>query len=140
MAKIFGGDSHDLLKSIKHTLDGGFILAGTSNSNKSGQKKQNSFGLEDLWIIKLNAAGNEDWQLNIGGRGQDYLSSIEPTADGGYIIGATSNSDNITDAMGKKGDNQGGLDYWVIKLDKTGKIEWQKNYAVPIYSTENFNF
>lgn len=127
--KSFGGDSHDLLKNIKHTHDGGFILAGTSNSNKSGQKKQNSFGLEDLWIIKLNAAGNEDWQTNIGGRGQDYLSSIEPTADGGYIIGATSSSDTVNDILGKKGDNQGGLDYWVIKLDKTGKIEWQKNFG-----------
>lgn len=125
--KSFGGDGHDLLKSIKHTNDGGFILAGTSNSNLSLQKKSNSFGLEDLWIIKLNASGNEDWQINLGGPSQDYLSSIESTLDGGYIIGATSNSNSITDVMGKNSDNQGGLDYWIIKIDNKGKIEWQKN-------------
>ena len=125
--KSFGGDGHDLLKSIKHTKDGGFILAGTSNSNISGQKKAHSFGLEDLWVIKLNAAGVEDWQVTLGGRGQDYLSTIEQTNDGGFIIGATSNSDGIKEALGKKETNKGGLDYWVIKLDQKGKIDWQKN-------------
>ncbi|HUM53537.1 MAG TPA: hypothetical protein PK431_17085, partial [Chitinophagales bacterium] len=64
-----------------------------------------------------------EWQKTIGGIGDDYLYSIEKTADGGYILGGSSNSS----ISGEKTDNnRGGQDYWVIKLDVNGTIEWQK--------------
>ena len=45
-------------------------------------------GSIDLWIVKLDASGNITWQNAIGGNGSDYLGSIYPTSDGGYIVGA----------------------------------------------------
>ncbi|WP_277016742.1 T9SS type A sorting domain-containing protein [Flavobacterium lindanitolerans] len=131
--KGFGGSGADLLQSIKLTPDGGFILAGTSNSPKGLHKKDDCKGLEDFWIIKLNAKGAEQWQRTIGGTGQELLQSIASTSDGGYIIGGSSGSSRSEklkngkeDAFGKKEDSQGGLDYWIVKLDNEGQIEWQK--------------
>ena len=131
--KSIGGSGADMLYSIRNTTDGGFILAGTSESPAGTQKKDSCRGGEDIWIIKLNAKGNEEWQKTIGGGGQDIVKSIAPTNDGGYIIGGTSSSPlshilmkNGTDPYGKSEDSHGGLDYWIIKLDEKGKVKWQR--------------
>ncbi|NHM05700.1 T9SS type A sorting domain-containing protein [Flavobacterium sp. CYK-4] len=124
--KSFGGSGTDFLQSIRLTRDGGFILAGTSNSNKSAHKIEDSKGFDDFWVIKLNAGGGQQWQRTIGGSGQEKLQSICQTKDGGYILGGSSDSDK----SGDKADNSNGsLDYWIIKLDKDGIIEWQKTYG-----------
>lgn len=134
--KSFGGDGVDLLQSIRITNDGGFILAGTSSSSISGDKKEACKGQEDFWIIKLDAKGNEIWQRTIGGSGQEKLLSITQTKDGGYILGGTSSSNTsepdekgAEDKYGKSEDSKGNLDYWVVKLDKDGKIKWQKTFG-----------
>lgn len=131
--KSFGGNKADLLQSIAITHDGGFILGGTSLSDKGIDKKDYNKGLEDFWVIKLNAKGQEMWQRTIGGSGMERLLSIAPTKDGGYILGGTSSSDQSPknaagnqDLYGKTEDSRGNLDYWVVKLDKDGKILWQK--------------
>ncbi len=131
--KSFGGSGVDLLYSVKLTTDGGFILAGISNSNKGLDKKVDAKGQDDFWIIKLDAKGNELWQQTIGGSGQEKLQTICQTADGGYVIGGTSASyktrkddKGLLDAFGKSEDTRGNLDYWIVKLKKDGKIEWQK--------------
>lgn len=131
--KSFGGTGVDLLYSVKLTSDGGFILAGISNSNKGLDKKEDTKGQDDFWIIKLDAKGNELWQQTIGGSGQEKLQTICQTADGGYVIGGTSASyktrkddKGVLDAFGKSEDTRGNLDYWIVKLKKDGKIEWQK--------------
>ncbi len=140
--KSFGGSGFDLLQSIKNTSDGGFLLAGTSNSAKSFQKKENCKGLSDFWIIKLNAAGDEQWQRTIGGDGQEELLCAFQTKDGGYILGGSSSSSPrsitsskfdeksfVPDPYSKSEKSRGSMDYWVIKLDKQGVIEWQKTYG-----------
>ncbi|WP_125721774.1 T9SS type A sorting domain-containing protein [Flavobacterium ustbae] len=140
--KSFGGIGFDLLQSIKNTKDGGFILAGTSNSSKSFQKKENCKGLSDFWVIKLNAAGDEQWQRTIGGKGQDELLCAFQTKDGGYILGGSSSSNpnsisnsNLdedsfaTDIYSKSEKSRGSMDYWIIKLDQEGVIQWQKTYG-----------
>lgn len=134
--KSFGGSGADLLQSIRLTKDGGFILAGTSDSQKGLHKKDSCRGHEDFWIIKLNAKGAEQWQRTIGGSGQELLQSIIPTSDGGYIVGGSSSSNKsgklhngLDDLFGKKENSYGGLDYFVVKLDNKGEIEWQKSYG-----------
>lgn len=124
--KSFGGSESDLLQSVAITNDGGFILAGISSSNKSLDKKDDSKGGDDFWIIKLNAKGIEEWQLTLGGDSQEKLHSIKLTKDGGYILGGTSSSKK---SFEKSEDSFGSLDYWVIKLDNKGKIEWQKTFG-----------
>ncbi|UPQ80457.1 T9SS type A sorting domain-containing protein [Flavobacterium azooxidireducens] len=133
--KSFGGTGSDLLQSIALTNDGGFILAGISNSPKGGDKKDVSFGADDLWIIKLDAKGNELWQRTIGGKGQEQLHSIKKTIDGGYILGATSSSNSLEDEsqvqkqFTKNQNSFGNLDYWIVKLDSKGEIEWQSSFG-----------
>lgn len=131
--KSFGGAGVDMLYSVKLTTDGGFILAGTSNSNKGFDKKADAKGHDDFWIIKLDAKGNELWQQTIGGSGQEKLQTICQTKDGGYVIGGTSasyktekNDMGLLDVFGKSEDTRGNLDFWIVKLKSDGKIEWQK--------------
>jgi hypothetical protein len=146
--KSFGGSGFDLLQSIKNTKDGGFILAGTSNSPETpkggiGNKKENCKGITDFWVIKLNAKGDEQWQKTIGGNGQDELLCAFQTSDGGYMLGGSSSStlspqkditekgiiDVKPDLAGKTEKCRGNMDYWIVKLDNTGAVQWQKTYG-----------
>lgn len=130
--KNFGGSGKDLLQSVVLTNDGGFILAGVSSSNKSFDKKEDSRGDDDFWIIKLNAKGSEEWQVTIGGGFQEKSCRIKATADGGYILGGTSSSEK---SFEKSEINFGNDDFWVIRLNSKGKIEWQKTFG-GIYADE----
>lgn len=124
--KCFGGSGSDFLHSIRLTNDGGFILAGNSDSPKGIAKKEDSFGGEDFWIIKLDAGGGEQWQKTIGGAGQEKLQSVAQTKDGGYILGGSSSSDR---SRIKSTNGYGSLDYWVVKLDKEGNVKWEKTFG-----------
>jgi len=143
--KSFGGSGFDLLQSIKNTRDGGFILAGTSSSNADFQKKDSCRGVTDFWVIKLDAKGEEQWQKTIGGSGQDELLCAFQTRDGGYMLGGSSSSspaiietntskekkasDVKPDLYAKSEKSRGNMDYWIVKLNKTGEVEWQKTYG-----------
>lgn len=130
--KNFGGSQTDILKCIKNTRDGGFILAGNSSSSIGFDKKEDCRGGTDFWIIKIDAGKEEMWQRTYGGKGQDDLTTVICTSDGGYLIGGSSNSDFSKDPNTKseKTENsRGGMDYWIIKLDSNGKEEWQKTYG-----------
>lgn len=124
--KSYGGPGSDMLQSVMLTNDGGYILGGVSSSGKGFDKKDDSRGQEDYWVIKLNALGAEEWQVTLGGQFQEKLNSIQPTTDGGYVLGGSS-------ASGKSGDKTsmgfGNLDYWVVKLDRKGKVEWQQAFG-----------
>lgn len=142
--KSIGGNGFDLLQSIKNTTDGGFILAGTSSSGASFQKRDDCKGITDFWVIKLDATGQEQWQRTIGGSGKDELLCAFQTKDGGYILGGSSSSNPAplaaiategraattkADLYNKSEKSRGNMDYWIVKLDKLGIIEWQKTYG-----------
>ncbi len=144
--KSLGGSGFDLLKSIKGTKDGGFILAGTSNSEKGLHKKDSCKGNTDFWVFKLNAKGDEQWQRTLGGTGQEELLTAFQTTDGGYILGGSSSSDvavsistNTTnknalmttkkDLTSKSEPSRGNMDYWIVKLNSQGEVQWQKTYG-----------
>lgn len=79
-------------------------------------------GQFDYWILKLNASGSIQWQKSLGGSLGDGANSIQQTQDGGYILaGYSSSSDG--DVTG----NHGSTDYWVVKLNSLGNIQWQKS-------------
>ncbi len=117
-----GGSGWDELHCIHQTTDGGYILGGYSNSNISGDKMENSIGLNDYWIIKTDGTGNIQWQNTIGGSLDDKLYSIQQTSDGGYILGGYSWSNTSGD---KTENNLGQGDYWIVKTDSAGNIQWQ---------------
>jgi hypothetical protein len=121
--KDIGGNDYDQLQSIQQTADSGYILGGYSQSNANGDKTQNSRGWYDYWVVKTNNVGTIQWQNTIGGDSVDYLYSIRQTSDHGYIVGGSSTSH----ISGDKTENSfGGSDYWVIRLDSVGNINWQK--------------
>ncbi|MDR2354519.1 MAG: hypothetical protein LBF22_15460 [Deltaproteobacteria bacterium] len=118
--KFFGGSGYDYANSIQQTSDGGYIIAGNSDS-KDGDVKRNH-GKVDYWILKLDSLGTLQWQKSLGGSRWDYAHSIQQTSDGGYIISGISES-NDGDVTGNHGDG----DYWIVKLDSQGNIQWQKS-------------
>ncbi len=120
--KSLGGSQWDGGESIQQTSDGGYIVAGQSESN-DGDVTGNH-GFSDMWVVKLTPVGNIEWQRSYGGSNYDSAWSIQQTTDDGYIVaGASASSDGDVTA------NNGISDYWVLKLDNTGSIEWQKSYG-----------
>jgi gliding motility-associated-like protein len=121
--KTIGGTGYEDGLDIKQTTDGGYIVCGHTSSNDADFANLYTGGSYqyDAFVAKLDATGNIQWIKTYGGAGYDVFISIEQTADGGYITsGYTSSNDN--DVSGVHGD----IDAWVVKLDGTGKIQWQK--------------
>jgi hypothetical protein len=117
-----GGSGYDFFTTGEKTSDGGYLLGGYSESNISGDKTEINFGLYDYWIVKVDSVGNVQWQNTIGGTGTDFLYSVKQTSDGGYILGGQSDSP----ISGDKTENSNGLyDYWIVKTDSIGNIQWQ---------------
>lgn len=93
-----------------------------------GDKSGASYGNFDYWIVKMSAAGVKEWDRTLGGSRLDQFWTLEPTLDGGIIIGGNSSSDangiktqdDRTPELEERGD------YWIVKLDKDGEIEWDK--------------
>jgi hypothetical protein len=122
-----GGDSYDYLRSAIQTADGGYLLAGFSLSSISGDKTEENIGqyyYSDYWVVKLDASSNIEWQNTIGGNSADWLYSVIQTNDGGYLLGGSSESGISAD---KTEESQGYFDYWVVKLNSSGNIEWQNS-------------
>jgi len=121
---VIGGSISDQVRAMCPTKDGGVITGGNSSSNRSGDKTQNSRGNFDYWVVKQDSSGNIQWDRTIGGVGVDKLSSLQPTSDGGYIVGGSSNSEK----SGEKSEDEISFtnDYWIVKLDGSGNIQWDK--------------
>ena len=120
--KRFGGTWADVAYSVDTTSDGGYILAGRTESNDgnvSGNK-----GAFDYWVVKLNSSGTLQWQKTLGGSLNDFAYSVKQTSDGGYIVAGESESTN-----GDVTGNHGGYDGWIVKLNSTGTLEWQKTFG-----------
>ncbi|MBK1898279.1 T9SS type A sorting domain-containing protein [Chryseobacterium paridis] len=212
--KYFAGQNHDYLSSTVATQEGGFLLAGTSYSGKGLDKKDDSKGGSDIWLIRINEFGDELWQktlgtsadeearaviqttdlgffvagnvqsslrgpqgtstqktptisgygskdilttkldkngkeisqLILGGRGLDEVEKMIPTKDGGALLGiysrssefqvsgsenqnSTTGTSNPASRYPKTTNNEGEGDYWIVKLSKDGKVEWEKNFG-----------
>ncbi|WP_160138282.1 T9SS type A sorting domain-containing protein [Chryseobacterium sp. c4a] len=206
--KSFAGQNHDYLSASVPTQEGGFLLAGTSYSGKGLDKKDDSKGGSDIWLVRINEFGDELWQktlgsssdeeakaviqttdlgffvagntqnsskgygskdaliirldkdgkeisqLILGGKGLDEVEKMIPTKDGGALLGIYSRSSEVRDSgsekrsgtrdagsasnvqnsnpisrTGKASSNFGEGDYWIVKLDKNGKVEWEKNFG-----------
>ncbi|MFY9419238.1 MAG: hypothetical protein WAP17_09180, partial [Bacteroidales bacterium] len=118
--KCLGGTYYDYAYSIQQTSNGGFIVAGSTNSNNGDVSGYH--GYFDYWVVKLNSSGDIEWQKCLGGTNNDYANSIQQTSDGGFIVAGYTES-NDGDVSGYHG---GDYDAWVVKLNSSGDILWQK--------------
>lgn len=119
--KTLGGSHFDSATSIQQTTDGGYILAGGTMSNDGDVTGGHEAGFSDMWIVKLDADGEIDWDTTLGGSMDEAAIDIQQTADGGYILVGITNSDdwNIV-------GSQGNGDIRVIKLNSDGSVNWEK--------------
>lgn len=127
--KCLGGSGGDLAYSIKQTIDGGFIISGFTLSN-DGDVSGNHSNNSDYWIVKTDSFANIQWQKCFGGSGPDFAYEIQQTFDSGYVVtGIEHDLQNDGDVIVSYGDG----DYWVLKLDKTGNLQWQKTLGGSAY-------
>src|ERR1041385_7406487 len=120
--KTFGGTQFDQVQSVIQTFDGGFAAAGITTSNNGNVTGNHGFG--DFWIIKMNASGVLLWQKSYGGSADDGAFSIAQTSDSGFVVAGSS-----TSANGNVTLNHGLNDYWIIKLNSTGVLQWQQSFG-----------
>lgn len=120
--KCLGGTGYDEAMDIKQTPDGGYVVVGSSDSNNGDLMENN--GLEDTWIVKLDNDGSLIWQRVYGGSGTEKSHSLYCTSDGGFIVAGESFSND-----GDVPDHLGGTDYWILKLNFEGKIEWSRVFG-----------
>ncbi len=126
--KRFGGTNWETFGSLQQTADGGYIIGGYSSSSANGDKSQTSRGLIDYWIVKLDAAGIQQWDARFGGSANDYLTTVIQTSDGGYMLCGFSGSGSSGD---RSQSNQGANDYWIVKTDANGVKQWDKRFGGP---------
>src|ERR1051326_5072472 len=118
--KNFGGSGNDFARFQQTTTDGGYIIAGYTNSINGDVS--NNLGSFDMWALKIDSLGIIQWEKSMGGSGLDAAYSVSQTPDKGYIISGYSNS---TDIPG----NHGLYDVLIVKLDSLGNIKWKKLYG-----------
>jgi hypothetical protein len=120
--KSFGGTSYDYVYSICQTHDDGFIAAAATYSNDADVSFNH--GLTDIWLIKIDPAGNLEWEKSLGGSNVEVPSTILETAGNGFIISAYTYS-----ADGDVSPHLAPPEYWIVKTDSAGTIQWQKTFG-----------
>ena len=121
--KIFGGSNDDQANDIINTVDGGFMVIGSSKS--SDGLIQNKIGSEsDIILMKFDSGKSLEWVKNYGGSRDDRGQSIVEVQGIGYAILGYSMSDD-----GDASNNEGFHDNWVIMIDLKGNIVWEKSYG-----------
>jgi uncharacterized delta-60 repeat protein len=109
-SRTFGGSEWDECYSITQTSDGGYVLAGYTESFGSGR--------QDFWLVKTNANGDSLWSRTYGGSERDECRSVRQTSDGGYILAGE------TESFGA-----GRTDFWLVKTDENGTLLWSRTFG-----------
>jgi len=108
-SQTYGGADQEVAHSLVETSDGGYALAGYTNSSGAGH--------DDFWLVKTDANGNMEWNQTYDSW-YDHANSMVETSDGGYAI------------AGSTGWYFSGIhDFWLVKTDANGKMEWNQTYG-----------
>jgi hypothetical protein len=132
--KVYGGTGNEAANTNNHyqfmllpdSVEDSFVLAGTTDSPLSGDITDSSRGMADIWVVKIDSAGNTLWDKRFGGTNTEQCNHIIHTNDNGYILcGFTLSPQggDVTDSP------KGGSDVWLVKLDSLGNKLWDKRYG-----------
>jgi len=120
--RYFGGSNNDRSYDAVQTNDGGFLIAGASESFDFDITDDK--GSYDFWTVRLSATGEKLWTKSFGGSEIEIGYALTKTLDGNYImVGDTRSAD------GDVSMNKGNADAWVVKFDDNGTIIWEKSYG-----------
>ena len=119
--RLLGGVDYEFTRGIVCTPDAKSTIFGYTRSSESGDISGLRKGTHDSWIVHLDQSGRIEWEILIGEHGFNEAYDVVSTDDGGYLVGGRSNSPSIGGEFSK-----GGYDYWLIKINDSGTIEWQK--------------
>jgi hypothetical protein len=132
--KTYGGSGLlDWGRCVQQTRDGGYIIAGNTNSS-DGDNTDGNNGGNDIWILKLNPDGTKEWDKTYGGSSSEFAYYIQQTIEGGYILASTTTSSDGDITDGKNGHE----DIWILKLNPDGTKEWDKTYGGSIGQSANY--
>ena len=107
--RTYGGPYGDGVWSMQGTRDGGYVMAGYTSS-----LGQNS----DLWLVKVDSLGEQQWDKTFGGSGEDVGYSVSQTRDGGYVVAGTTKSYGM------------GSEYlWLLRTDSNGTKLWDRTFG-----------
>lgn len=123
-SKAFGGSKDDSVSEIQQTSDGGYIMIVYTWSSDGDVVGNHAINGQDYWLVKLTSSGSIEWQKCLGGLTGEIGHSVQQTSDGGYIVAGSADSFS-GDVVGNHGAG-GTSDFWVVKVDSTGIIQWQK--------------
>jgi hypothetical protein len=119
--KTYGGKKADRAGGAEQTKDGGYVVVGTSSSFGSSK---------DIWVIKLDPNGNVEWDKTYGYAGEEsdifrHIPVVQ-TSDGGYVVAGSSKSFGENNKKSYIEKDEG---FWILKLNRTGNIIWQKIFG-----------
>jgi hypothetical protein len=130
------GAGGEVMKTVRQTPDGGFLLGGTSMSDIGGNKTSTNHnratgagpaGPLDYWVVRTDAQGNKLWERQLGGLDTDRFGDLVALPDGGVVLAGNSASGiNGTKTAPSFG---GSYDYWVIRLDANGNQIWDRTFG-----------
>ena len=127
--KSYGYLGSDIGYTLLQANDGGYLITGvldvTASGGEGNARQSNArHAGGDYWVIKLDASGIREWSRYYGGSFTDAPYDAIQTADNGYIIVGSSDSDDVDISS-----NKGTYDYWIIKISETGILLWEQSYG-----------
>lgn len=108
--RTYGGSGDDEASCVIQTSDGGYALAGATNSSGTGGY--------DFWLVKTDSSGQSQWNQTYGGTYDEAANSLVQTSDGGYALAGWTGSYGAGD-----------VDYWLVKTDSSGSTQWSQTYG-----------
>ena len=122
-SKTVGGSQEDTAQGITKTSDGGYAIVGFTKSI-DGDITTHFMEENDYWVAKLDTNGTLLWSKTYGGTQDDRAEAISSTSDGGFVISGYSRSSDVDVSQ-----NAGFYDQWIVKLDASGNIQWEKSFG-----------
>jgi hypothetical protein len=109
-SRTFGGSQDDVCASLHQTLDGGYVLVGSTESYGSGEG--------DIWLVKADTNGDSLWSRTFGGGSDETGYQVQQTPDSGYFIAGATRS-----------FGSGWFDAWIVKTDASGDSIWSRTFG-----------